>query len=158
MDREEFDERVNRHYEKAQEYVECLASARTTFHSMAHAYEEAIQTLIKVGALGVNQSGNIIAGWYNFGGQDPQRVSQQAAQRGVGLAGGAASIAAALGAPAAAWTLVGTFGTASTGAAIGGLSGAAASGATAAWFGGGSLAVGGLGMAAAPFALTGIGP
>ena len=157
MDREAFDERVNRHYEKAQEYVECLASARTTFHSAAQAYEEAIQALIASGALIVNQSGNIEPGWYDFDGQDSQRVSQQAAQRGVGLAGGAASIAAALGAPVAAWTLVGAFGTASTGAAIGGLSGAAATSATAAWFGGGSLAVGGLGMAAAPFVLTGIG-
>ena len=156
MDREEFDKRVNRHYEKAQEYVECLAGARATFHSTAQAYEEAIQALIKVGALGVSQSGNIVAGWYNFGGQDPERFSAPGA-KGVGLAGGAASIAAALGAPVAAWTLVGAFGTASTGAAIGGLSGAAATSATAAWFGGGSLAVGGLGMAAAPFVLTGIG-
>lgn len=156
MDREAFDKRVNRHYEKAQEYVECLAGARTTFHSTAQAYEEAIQALIKVGALGVSQSGNIIAGWYDFDGQDPKQFSVMSA-RGVGLAGGAASIAAALGAPVAAWTLVGAFGTASTGAAIGGLSGAAATSATAAWFGGGSLAVGGLGMAAAPFVLTGIG-
>ena len=156
MDREEFDQRVNRHYEKAQEYVECLASARTTFHCMAQAYEEAVQTIIASGALTVNQAGNIQAGWYDFDGQDPKQFSAMGA-RGVGLAGGAASIAAALGAPAAAWTLVGSFGTASTGAAIGGLSGAAASSATAAWFGGGSLAVGGLGMAAAPFVLTGIG-
>ena len=156
MDREAFDKRVNRHYEKVQEYVECLAGARATFHSTAQAYEQAIQALIKVGALGVNQSGNIVAGWYNFGGQDPERFSGPGA-KGVGLVGGAVSIAAALGAPVAAWTLVGTFGTASTGAAIGGLSGAAATSATAAWFGGGSLAVGGLGMAAAPFALTGIG-
>ena len=42
---------------------------------------------------------------------------------------------------------VGTFGVASTGAAISGLSGAAATNATLAWLGGGSLASGGLGMA-----------
>lgn len=46
-----------------------------------------------------------------------------------------------------AWLSVGAFGTASTGAAISGLSGAAASNATLAWFGFGSLASGGLGMA-----------
>ena len=66
-------------------------------------------------------------------------------------------LAGAIGAPIGAWALVGTFGTASTGAAIGGLSGAAATSATAAWFGGGAVAAGGLGIAAAPFALTGIG-
>lgn len=42
---------------------------------------------------------------------------------------------------------VGLFGTASSGAAISGLSGAAATNATLAWFGGGSLAAGGLGVA-----------
>ena len=133
-----------------------MASAQTTFHSTAQAYEEAVQAIIASGALRVNNNGNIQAGWYNFGGQDPRRFSTGGA-KGVGMTGGAASIAAALGAPAAAWTLVGAFGTASTGAAIGGLSGAAATSATAAWFGAGSLAVGGFGMAAAPFALTGIG-
>ena len=49
------------------------------------------------------------------------------------------------------------LGTASTGAAIGGLSGAAATSATAAWFGGGAVAAGGWGVAAAPFALSSIG-
>ncbi len=42
-------------------------------------------------------------------------------------------------------------------AAIGGLSGAAATSATAAWFGGVAVAAEGLGIAAAPFVLTGIG-
>ena len=63
----------------------------------------------------------------------------------------------AIGAPAAAWMAVGTFGVASTGAAISGLSGAAATGATAASFGGGSVAAGGLGVAVAPFVFSGIG-
>ena len=45
------------------------------------------------------------------------------------------------------WALVGSCGTASTGTAISSLSGAAASNATLAWFGGGSLATGGGGMA-----------
>ena len=55
-----------------------------------------------------------------------------------------------------AYGLVGAFGTASTGAAIGGLSGAAASSATLAWFGGGALTAGGLGMAAGTAVLGGI--
>ena len=48
------------------------------------------------------------------------------------------------------------FGTASTGTAIAALSGAAKANATLAWFGGGSLASGGLGMAAGKFVLGGI--
>ncbi|WP_103126302.1 hypothetical protein [Nostoc cycadae] len=52
--------------------------------------------------------------------------------------------------------LVGLFGTASTGAAIGGLSGAAAWNATLAWLGGGSLAAGGGGMALGTLVLGGI--
>ena len=57
-----------------------------------------------------------------------------------GLAGGSAA--------AGAWALVTTFGSASTGTAISSLSGIASYNATMAWFGGGSLAVGGGGMAA----------
>ncbi len=154
------DKRTNRHYEKVQGYIEALASARTTFQYMSEAYEEAVQAIITSGAVRVGKNGNITVGWYafNVNGQDPERFKPGSA-KGVGIAdgAGAAGIAAAIGAPVAAWTLVGAFGTASTGAAIGGLSGAAATSATAAWFGGGSLAVGGFGMAAAPFALTGIG-
>ena len=55
-----------------------------------------------------------------------------------------------------AWTLVTTFGTASTGAAIGGLSGAAATNAGLAWFGGGAIAAGGGGMALGSVVLGGI--
>jgi hypothetical protein len=52
--------------------------------------------------------------------------------------------------------LVGLFGTASTGTAIGSLSGAAAWNATLAWLGGGSLAAGGGGMALGTVVLGGI--
>lgn len=66
----------------------------------------------------------------------------------------------ALGSAAAAGqgtiALVGLFGTASTGTAIGGLSGAAAWNATLAWLGGGSLATGGGGMALGSIVLGGI--
>lgn len=59
----------------------------------------------------------------------------------------------------AAWGAYGgvmALGTASTGAAIGGLSGVAATNATLAWLGGGSLATGGFGMAGGALALGGI--
>ena len=76
------------------------------------------------------------------------------------LVGGGLSIAGGAGAGAltalGAYGLVGALGTASTGAAIGGLSGAAASSATLAWFGGGAIAAGGLGIAGGTAVLGGI--
>lgn len=71
----------------------------------------------------------------------------------VGLLSGAASGAlAGFGAYGAA----GLVGTASTGTSLAALSGAAATKATLAWFGGGSLAAGGLGMAGGMWVLGGI--
>lgn len=76
------------------------------------------------------------------------------------LGGAGASLAGGVGAGAltalGAYGAVAAFGTASTGAAIGGLSGAAASSATLAWFGGGALAAGGLGIAGGTAVLGGI--
>lgn len=66
-----------------------------------------------------------------------------------GVAGGAAIAYAAFG-------LVGTFGTASTGTAIASLGGAAATNATLAWLGGGSLAAGGAGVAGGMTVLGGL--
>ncbi|MBL8212447.1 MAG: hypothetical protein JNK87_17160 [Bryobacterales bacterium] len=69
-----------------------------------------------------------------------------------GAQGAGAGLSTALG----TWALVGTFGTASTGTAIGTLSGAAATKATLAWLGGGSLASGGLGMGVGTAVLGGM--
>lgn len=55
-----------------------------------------------------------------------------------------------------AFGAAGLLGTASTGTAIGSLSGAAATNATLAWFGGGSLAAGGLGIAGGMWVLGGL--
>lgn len=71
-------------------------------------------------------------------------------------AGGFTAVGAAYAAGQGTVALVGLFGTASTGAAIGGLSGAAAWNATLAWLGGGSLAAGGGGMALGTLVLGGI--
>ena len=54
------------------------------------------------------------------------------------------------------WALITTLGSASTGAAISGLSGVAATNATLAWFGGGALATGGAGMAGGAAVLGGL--
>jgi len=66
-------------------------------------------------------------------------------------------VLATKGATATAMGGAAALGTASTGTAISSLSGAAAQSATLAWWGGGSLASGGLGMAGGAAALTGIG-
>lgn len=66
--------------------------------------------------------------------------------------GGAVGGAMAVG----AWTVVSIAGSASTGAAISGLSGVAAYNATMAWFGGGALAAGGAGMSGGMMVLGGI--
>ncbi|XFA73200.1 hypothetical protein RYO59_001438 [Thermosynechococcaceae cyanobacterium Okahandja] len=71
-------------------------------------------------------------------------------------AGALTAVGAAYAAGQGTVALVGLFGTASTGAAIGGLSGAAAWNATLAWLGGGSLAAGGGGMALGTLVLGGI--
>ncbi|WP_448603704.1 hypothetical protein [Thermoleptolyngbya sp.] len=70
--------------------------------------------------------------------------------------GGLKAAGAAYAAGQGTITLVGLFGTASTGTAISGLSGAAAWNATLAWLGGGSLATGGGGMALGSVILGGI--
>ena len=145
------------HQESAEKYVVNRTVAYSAFQNLTEAYGEAQEALIKSGAIEIDEDGNVIPGWYKSGaGYEDHRV-ETADNSGVTAGGGAAAIAGAMGAPAAAWMAVGTFGMASTGAAIGGLSGAAATSATAAWFGGGAVAAGGLGIAAAPFVLSGIG-
>lgn len=54
------------------------------------------------------------------------------------------------------WALVTALGSASTGAALSGLTGVAATNATLAWFGGGALAAGGAGMAGGAVVLGGL--
>lgn len=70
--------------------------------------------------------------------------------------GGVSAIAASAAGYGGAMTLATTVGVASTGTAISSLSGAAATNAILAWFGGGSLAVGGGGMALGSMVLGGI--
>lgn len=74
---------------------------------------------------------------------------------GSGMATGAAVASVA---PTAAMWIATTFGTASTGTAISGLSGAAATNAALAWIGGGTLAAGGGGMSAGTAFLALAGP
>lgn len=92
-------------------------------------------------------------------GVSPQRIQEYKAaalEAKRFTTGGVAAVGAAYAAGQGTVALIGLFGTASTGAAIGGLSGAAAWNATLAWLGGGSLAAGGGGMALGTLVLGGI--
>ena len=149
--------RCEKHQTAAEQYVIDQAIADEACRNFAEAYVEAKQSLIDSRALAVDDDGNIMPGWYKGEHTYQSQGVTKVSNTGVAIKGGVVGLAGSIGAPVAAWTLVGTFGTASTGAAISGLSGAAATSATAAWFGGGAVAAGGLGVAAAPFVLSGIG-
>ncbi len=95
----------------------------------------------------------------NFEGAKPEQIKEYQALRldAISIATGGLKVMTTGSMVAQSTTaLVGLFGTASTGTAIGGLSGAAAHSATLAWLGGGSLATGGGGMALGSVVLGGI--
>ena len=113
-------------------------------------YQSAWDALIQSGAVGIDDDGNLAAGWYrpvsSLGADGHDLDPKQA------LVGSLPAFGVSLGAPIAAWTLVGAFGTAATGTAISALSGAAAGAATAAWIGR-AATLGTAGMTAGRFAL-----
>ena len=121
-------------------------------HALEATYQSAWDALIRSGAVGIDDGGNLVSGWYvpasslaaNDDDPDPKQALVGSLPAGVSL-----------GAPIAAWTLVGAFGTAATGTAISALSGAAAGAATAAWIGR-AATLGTAGMTAGRFALGSI--
>lgn len=102
--------------------------------------------------LGNISSGMVASTMLAYGSYFLGYADLQTANRG--MAAGVIGTAASALASSATLTLVATFGTASTGTAIGSLSGAAATNATLAWLGGGSMAAGGGGVAAGAAILT----
>lgn len=133
-----------------------------TIHKMvelATSWNEGKEVILKSGALTVDPEGNLAPGWFSITGAGDVQIPEGGNRKSAAIAiGSLPSVAALLGAPAAAWTAVGAFGTAVTGTSIGALSGAAAVTATASWFGRAGIAgAAGLGMRAAPAALGGIG-
>ncbi len=83
-------------------------------------------------------------------------INQLSLTAGEIVSGGIASLGAGALAGVASYGGAMMFASASTGTAIASLSGAAATNATLAWFGGGSLATGGLGMAGGTMVLGGL--
>ena len=116
-------------------------------------YQSAWDALIRSGAMGIDDGGNLTSGWYmpasSLTANDDDPDPKQA------LVGSLPAFGVSLGAPIAAWTLVGAFGTAATGTAISALSGAASGAATAAWIGR-AATLGTAGMTAGRFALGSI--
>ena len=152
-----YQSRLDQHRSLAERFNALCETISSKFEEMNETWDQAKATLIELKAVSVSNSGTLQWGWFSGANHPEDQASEGAQSYGERIGGSALSIGAAIGAPVAAWSMVGALGTASTGAAIGGLSGAAATSATAAWFGGGAVAAGGLGMAAAPFALSGIG-
>lgn len=115
----------------------------------AKAYLEKSEKLIE---LSVRDKNGLNA---NFGTQALDKVGRFKSGFNSAINVGAGSIAGgslAVG----SWALVTALGSASTGAAISGLSGVAATNATLAWFGGGALVTGGAGMAGGAAVLGGL--
>lgn len=93
------------------------------------------------------QAASLVYDWY-AGNLTQRDLQMQAAQMAASSAASAATFAGMV-------YIAGTIGTASTGTAIASLSGAAYASATAAWWGGGSIAAGGFGVAGGTMIMTG---
>lgn len=140
---------------KAQKALECLGAEKVNIlnTSIAHfisSFEKLKHVEIE-NSVGLDELKNFQVDIQTM--KDLKEISNFATSLAKGLAGGAAGGAlTAFG----AWSAAGTLAAASTGTPIAALSGAAATNATLAFFGGGSLAVGGLGMAGGAVVLGGL--
>lgn len=147
--------------ENARKECEQAQSAWEKWQKTAAAYDEnkgrLNQTIRKIVAVckenGIRENADVISKDYADLLSANISVLADDSVTGSLFAGAACGTAGAVG----AFTLVGMFGTASTGVAISSLSGAAATTSTLAALGGGSLASGGLGMLGGVCALGGIG-
>ena len=125
---------------RATQHERCVAVFNDTYRRTAEsmdrlggAYQAARDVLIGSGAMTVDAAGNIDFGWYEP--VDAARLETPDGNMSQSVIGSVPAFGVAIGAPALTWTLVGAFGTAATGTAIGTLSGAAAGATTAAWIG-----------------------
>ena len=145
------------HKKRAAAHERAVGAFNATYHqtgekiqALEAIYRSAWDALIRSRAVEIDDDGNLAAGWYrpvsSLSADDHDPDPKQA------LVGSLPAFGVSLGAPIAAWTLVGAFGTAATGTAISALSGAAVGAATAAWIGR-AATLGTAGMTAGRFAL-----
>lgn len=129
----DYAKRYDSHKRLVDTFNDAFLSASNSVQRMDGEYASARDSLLKSGAVKVDDEETINYGWYrpvNEAGAEDQILDP-----GQVLVGSMPAFGVAIGAPALTWTLVGTFGTAATGTAINALSGAAAGAATAAWLG-----------------------
>ena len=147
------------HQEAAERYVVNRTTAYVAFQHLIEVYEEAKNAIIESGALEVDQDGKIKAGWYKSdAGYEDHRV-ETTNNSGVAAGGSAAGIAGAtprsarcrLDVGGSIWHCIHRGRDRRTIRRSGNKCDSPA------WFGGGAVAAGGLGIAAAPFVLSGIG-
>ena len=147
--------RQRKHQRIISSYEEAQERCRAALEDMDASFTAAQEVLMASGALVIDAEDRVVLGWYTPDDGTGDLESQPDFKRSAMAAVPAFGIGIAT--PAAIWTMVGIYGTASTGVAIGSLSGAAASAATAAWIGrAATLGLGG-GMTAGRIALGPIG-
>ena len=125
--------RQAQHQQTVEKFNELDRWACEAIDQLSDQYLSVKDTLIRIGALTVDDAGNTRYGWYR-----PHEAVQSDSNNPEvikSVIGSLPGFGTAIGAPAAVWTLVGALGTAGTGVAISSLSGAAAGAATAAWIG-----------------------
>ena len=134
---------------------ETQGRCETTLQEMDAQIAAARSVLMTSGALTVDPDNNVTLGWYTPDIETGDLQEYPDLKRSGITAVPAFGLM--IGTPAVVWTMVGIYGTASTGVAIGSLTGAAFSAATAAWIGrAATLGLGG-GMTAGRIALGPIG-
>jgi len=138
----------------------CRGDAKVAFDDLVELKKACVPDLTRVREISKNLSARQRQFSAEAVEEEPPAISLARVEKTLNAAHVAVSAAqgAAAGASTAigAWALAGTFASASTGTALAGLTGAAAQSATLAWFGGGSIATGGLGVAGGVATLSAI--
>ena len=154
---ERLQNRFNDHEQRVRSFNVAVERTVDVFQDLSDAFDDAKDACLSTGGLTVNQNDILEYGWFRPTDVAADGSLDEGREVGAAAVGSLPGLGAVIGAPAAAWTLVGVFGTAGTGTAIGTLSGAAATAATAAWLGRlGIAGVAGLGARAAPAVLGGV--
>lgn len=147
--------RQRKHQRTISSFEEAQERCRAALEDMDASFTAAQEVLMASGALAIDAEDRVVLGWYTPDDGTGDLENEPDLKRSAMAAVPAFGIGIAT--PAAIWTMVGIYGTASTGIAIGSLSGAAAGAATAAWIGrAATLGLGG-GMTAGRIALGPIG-
>ena len=149
-----YEERRQRFQNHLAVYNDVLGDVREAVDAMMSHYGAAQEALLATGALKTTSNNTVDYGWHEpIHEDDPVDGKPDYTRTAIGAI---PAFGLGIGTPAAVWTLVSIYGSAATGAAIGGTSGAATITATAAWIGR-AVTLGRSGMVAGGLALGPIG-